>query len=95
MSRARAFKTLHITERFNRSFLKLAPEVQAQCADALEQLIAEPLAPGLHLKPIRPSNRFFEARINRSDRLILLPEPGGVAVVVDVVSHDDIGRWSK
>lgn len=92
--RARAFAFLARTRRFDKSYLRLSSEAQEQCADALEQLIEEPLAPGLHLKPIRPSNRFWEARINTGDRLILLPDRG-MAYVMDVVKHDDIKLWGR
>jgi len=56
--------------------------------------MTEPLSPGLHFKPIRPSNRYWEARINRGDRLILYPE-GAEAYVMDIVTHDEIKKWSK
>jgi mRNA-degrading endonuclease RelE of RelBE toxin-antitoxin system len=94
MSRARAFKSLELTRRFEKSFQKLSTESQEQCAEALEQLVEEPLAPGLHLKPIRPSNHYLEARINSGDRLIIWPV-AGVAHIMDVVKHDDIKRWGN
>jgi hypothetical protein len=90
--RNRAFTYLERTKTFDKSFLRLGSESQDQCADALEQLIPEPLAPGLRLKPIRPNNNFWEARINSGDRIILLPH-GDMAYVMDVVKHDDIKHW--
>lgn len=92
--RSRAFTYLERTRRFDKSFLRLSDESQEQCIEALEQLIEEPLMPGLHLKPIRPSNEFWEARINSGDRLILLPHRG-MAYVMDVVKHDDINDWGS
>lgn len=92
--RNRAFSYLDFTRKFEKSFRKLSGDAQDQCADALEQLIAEPLAPGLHLKPIRPNNQFWEARINTGDRIILLPN-AGMAYVMDVVKHDDIKHWGR
>lgn len=92
--RNRAFSYLERTRRFDKSFLRLGSEAQDQCADALEQLIEKPLAPGLHLKPIRPSNKFWEARINTGDRIVLLPH-GSMAYVMDVVKHDDIKSWGS
>ena len=68
--------------------------MQEQCEEGLAQLLDDPLPPGLHLKPIRPSNKYWEARINRGDRLILYPV-GGTAYVMDVVTHDEIKRWGK
>ncbi len=84
--RARAFKALVVTKRFEKSFRRLGSESQEQCRDALEQLIQEPPAPGLHLKPIRPNNTFWEARLNSGDRIVLLPE-GDSAVVMDVIKQ--------
>jgi mRNA-degrading endonuclease RelE of RelBE toxin-antitoxin system len=92
--RNRAFSYLELTRKFEKSFRKLGSDSQDQCADALEQLIEEPLAPGLHLKPIRPSNKFWEARINSGDRIVLLPN-GDMAFVMDVVKHDDISHWGS
>lgn len=92
--RSRAFASLELTRKFNKSFKALGSDAQDQCADALEQLIEEPRAPGLHLKPIRPSNKFWEARLNSGDRIILLPH-GSMAYVMDVVKHDDIKHWGK
>lgn len=92
--RNRAFSFLERTRTFERSFSRLGSDAQDQCIDALEQLIGEPLAPGLHLKPIRPNNKFWEARINSGDRLVLLPQRG-MAYVMDVVKHDDIKQWGR
>lgn len=92
MPRARPYSHLELTARFDRSYQRLSPEMQQQCDDALEQLVTGPLAPGLHLKPIRPSNRYWEARVSKSIRLILLPM-SGMAYVIDVVTHDEIAKW--
>jgi hypothetical protein len=92
--RNRAFTYLERTKRFDKSFLKLGADVQDQCAEALEQLISVPLAPGLHLKPIRPSNEFWEARLNSGDRIVLLPHRD-MAFLMDVVKHDDIKHWGN
>lgn len=73
--------------------MRLSAAQQAQCEATLEALVEEPVRPGLHLKPILPSKRYWEARINRSDRLILFPE-GSVAYVMDIVTHDEIQKWS-
>ena len=94
VTRSRAFAHLELTRQFEKSYRRLDLDRQVQCDDALAQLMAEPVASGLHLKPIRPSNRYWEARINRGDRLILFPEGAG-AYVMDVVTHDDIRKWGK
>ena len=92
--RVRAFACLYFTKRFDKSFQRLGSDSQNQCRDALEQLVTDPLAPGLHIKPIRPSNKFWEARLNSGDRIVLLPE-GDSAWVMDVIDHDQIGQWGK
>jgi mRNA-degrading endonuclease RelE of RelBE toxin-antitoxin system len=90
----RACSSVELTGRFRKSYRKLGPQVQQQCDEALLQLVDEPLSPGLRLKPIRPGNKCYEARINDGDRLIIWPEQG-VAWIMDVVRHDEIKRWSK
>lgn len=92
--RARAFKSLQLTKRFEKSFRRLGSDSQAQCEEALEQLVQEPLPPGLHLKPIRPSNTFWEARLNSGDRIVLLPDKD-TAWVMDVIGHDEIKLWGR
>lgn len=94
MTRARPYSRLEFTTRFDRSYQRLGAELQQRCDRALEQLLADPIAPGLHLKPIRPSNKFWEARINRGHRIILLPV-GGMAYAMDVVTHDEIATWGR
>jgi hypothetical protein len=59
----------------------------------LSFLLTSPAHPSLSLKPILPAKIYWEARINRSDRLILRPD-GSILRVLDVVTHDDIARWS-
>lgn len=88
------FSTVELTARFKKSFRALSAERRLQCMAALEQMYEDPLPNGLRYKPIRPANVYFEARINSGDRLVILPS-GNTATVMDVVTHDDIQRWSK
>lgn len=92
--RSRAFASLQLTKRFEKSFRRLGSESQTQCEDALEQLVQDPIRPGLHLKPIRPNNTFWEVRLNSGDRIVLLAD-GDTAWIMDVISHDEIKRWGK
>lgn len=94
MTRARGFKRLEITAQFEKSYRKLGPATQKQCDAAVTQLLEEPPRPGLHLKPILPSKQFWEARLNKGDRIILLPK-GEVAFLIDVVKHDEIAKYGK
>jgi mRNA-degrading endonuclease RelE of RelBE toxin-antitoxin system len=86
MTRTRGFKQLELTRQFEKSYAKLGPETQKQCDEAVAQLLEPVPRPGLHLKPILPSKQFWEARLSKGDRLILLPQ-GEVAVVIDVVKQ--------
>lgn len=92
--RARRFASLYLTRRFEKSFRRLGSDAQAQCEGALEQLLHNPVPPGLRLKPIRPNNKFWEARLNSGDRLVLLPD-GDTVWVMDVISHDEIKLWGR
>lgn len=94
VGRGRRFTSLQLTKHFEKSFRRLGSDAQAQCEDALEQLLEEPVRPGLHLKPIRPNNKFWEARLNSGDRIVLLPD-GDTAGVMDVIGHDEIKLWGK
>jgi hypothetical protein len=49
---------------------------------------------GLHVKPIQPDKHYLEARINSGDRIVFRVE-GGTLFFIDVVKHDDIGRYGR
>jgi hypothetical protein len=57
-------------------------------------LIKRESSSGLRVKPIQPEKYYFEARINRGDRIIFRVEAGTV-YFVDIVKHDDIGRYGR
>ncbi len=48
----------------------------------------------MRVKPIEPEKYYNEARINEGDRLIFRIEADTIWFV-DVVTHDDIGRYGK
>ena len=50
--------------------------------------------PGLNVKPILPDKHYLEARIGSGDRIVFRQE-GGAIFFIDVVSHDDIGRYGR
>ena len=87
------FTELDLTEQFDDSFRRLPERVQKQCRKALGYLLTNPDHPSLNLKPILPAKIYWEARLNRSDRLVLRPD-GSILRVLDVVTHDEIARWS-
>lgn len=51
-------------------------------------------APGLNVKPILPDKHYLEARISSGDRIVFRLEQGAI-FFVDVVKHDDIGRYGR
>jgi hypothetical protein len=51
-------------------------------------------APGLNVKPIAPEKHYLEARISSGDRIVFRLEQRAI-FFVDVISHDDIGRYGR
>jgi hypothetical protein len=51
-------------------------------------------APSLNLKPILPDKHYLEARISSGDRIVFRQERGEI-FFVDVIGHDDIGRYGR
>lgn len=94
MARIQAFEQVELTSRFEKSYAKLDGKRAAQVDDALLDLVSDPLSPGLRMKPIRPNNVYFEARVNSGDRLVIFPI-GNTAYVMDVIKHDDIAKWGN
>ena len=57
-------------------------------------LIKRESSSGLRIKPIMPTKYYVEARLNSGDRLIFRTADQ-VIYFVDIVSHDDIDRYSR
>jgi hypothetical protein len=51
-------------------------------------------SPGLNVKPILPDKYYLEARIGSGDRSVFRVGQDAV-FFVDVVKHDDIGRYGR
>ena len=51
-------------------------------------------APGLDVNAIHPDKHYLEARISSGDRIVFRLNQGAI-VFVDVVKHDDIGRYGR
>lgn len=51
-------------------------------------------APGVNVKPILPDKHYLEARISSGDRIVFRLGQGAI-FFVDVVKHDDIGRYGR
>lgn len=94
MPRPTGFLGVGFADRFRRSYAKLAPARQAQTDKVIMALAKQVPTPGMRVKPIEPEKFYLEARINDGDRLIHRLESGRLSIV-DVVAHDDIGRYAK
>jgi Txe/YoeB family toxin of Txe-Axe toxin-antitoxin module len=86
------FSDAYFTDRFERSYGKLHPNVQRQCDEAVKQVFEDPTYRGLKAKPIKPSKIYWEARINRADRLVYKPEATEV-YFMDIVCHDELSKY--
>lgn len=82
------------TEQWWQSYARLPAERQASCDRTVMALIKGTDTPGLNVKPILPDKHYLEARISSGDRVVFRVEEGTV-YFVDVVKHDDIGRYGR
>jgi hypothetical protein len=94
MPRKQTFLAAVWSEQWKASYLDLTLDRQAACDEAVIALIKQVVSPGLHVKPIQPEKYYLEARINSGDRIVFRIEAGTI-FFVDVVKHDDIGRYGK
>ena len=91
---APAFVSFERTKRFDKAVEGLQPNQRKQLRKQLAQLLENPAHPSLKAHQIKPDKYYWEAYLNKGDRIIYIPE-GSHLVLVDVVSHDDIDRYSK
>jgi hypothetical protein len=91
---ARGFLRLEETEQYKRAKADLQQATRKQVAKRQLLLFTNPAHPSLQTHHIMPDKHYWEAYVNRGDRIIYIPE-GDRLVLVDVVSHDDIGRYGK
>ncbi len=82
------------TEQWWRSYARLPAERQASCDRAALALIKGQLSAGLNVKPILPDKHYQEARISSGDRIVFRIDAGTLCFL-DVVRHDDIGRYGR
>lgn len=86
------FEELSLTRRFERSYRAADARLRRSVRKAVRFLLENPGRPGLQLEPIQPSKLYCEVRLSRGDRLVIRPE-GSTAHLIDVVEHDDVGRY--
>ena len=94
MARKQTLLNATWSDRFKESYAALPAEKQRACDGAAMALIKREAPSGLRVKPIRPDNWYHEARVNSGDRIVFRAE-GDTIHFIDVVSHDDIGRYSR
>jgi mRNA-degrading endonuclease RelE of RelBE toxin-antitoxin system len=91
---APSFETLETTEQFEHALAALQEATRKQVVARIKLLFDNPAHPGLNAHPVKPDKYYWEAYVNGGDRIIYISE-GSHLVLVDVVAHDDIGRYSK
>lgn len=94
MARKKEFLGAEFSDRFKESYAVLSHDRQKGVDKVILALMKQEVTPGMRVKPIEPEKFYYEARINDGDRLVHRVEAGRLWVV-DVVSHDDIGRYGK
>ena len=82
------------TEQWWQSYMRLPPDRQNSCDRAAMALIKGAETPGLRVKPILPDKHYLEGRISSGDRIVFRIE-GSAIYFMDVVKHDDIGRYGR
>jgi mRNA-degrading endonuclease YafQ of YafQ-DinJ toxin-antitoxin module len=88
------FSSFERTKRFEKAYRALTKAQREQVEKAIVLLVQNPAHPGLATHPVQPGKYFWEAYINRHDRMIYVPE-GSHLVLVDIVKHDDIDKYAK
>lgn len=91
---AEPFRTAERSKEFDRSYARLQKATRKQVEKTISLLFTNPAHPGLEAHPIRPDKYYWEAYVNRGDRLIYVPE-GSHLFLVDVIPHDDIDRYGR
>jgi len=94
MLRRQVFLTAHWSEKWQTTYPGLAPDRQVSCDRAMVALIKRQDFPGLRVKPILPDKYYLEARISSGERIVFRVEQGTI-LFVDVVPHDEIGRYGR
>lgn len=94
MARKQTFLAANWSDSWKESYARLSSERQTACDEAAIAPIKQIASSGLRIKPIHPDKYYLEARINSGDRIVFRIEEGMI-FFVDVVHHDDIGRYGR
>jgi hypothetical protein len=94
VARKKNFLGAEFSDRFRESYAGLSHDRQKETDKVILALMKQDVTPGMRIKPIQPEKYYNEARLNSGDRLVHRVE-GGKVWLVDVVPHDDIGRYGR
>ena len=94
MARRGAFLSARWSSRWAKSYDSLSAGRQRGADRVAIALIKQEITPGMRVKPIEPEKYYSEARINDGGRIVFRIEENTVWFV-DVVTHDDVGRYGK
>lgn len=94
MARRRSFLKAAWSKRWDKSYSELSHDRQKGVDKVVIALIKQEATPGMRVKPIEPQKYYDEARINDGDRIVFRVEDETVWFV-DIVTHDEIGRYGK
>jgi hypothetical protein len=94
VAKKRRFLGAEFSDRFRTSYAKLSHDRQKGADKVIIALMKQEPTPGMRIKPIEPEKFYNEARVNSGDRLVHRVEAGKLWIV-DVIPHDDIGRYGK
>ena len=94
MARKQTFLDVEWSDDWRESYARLPTDRKESCDRAAMELIKRQFSPGLRIKPILPDKYFMEARISGGDRIVFRVQEERI-VFVDVISHDEIGRYGR
>lgn len=94
MARKKSFLNAEWSSRWDKSYAGFNHATQNGIDKVAIALIKQEPTPGMRIKPIQPEKYYNEARASSGDRVIFRIESGTVWFV-DVVAHDDIGKYAK
>lgn len=94
MARKAGFFGVELSDRFRESYAALSHDRQKGADKVILALMKQEPTPGMRVKPIEPEKYYSEAPVNDGDRLVFRIEGGRVGVL-DLVAHDDIGRYGS
>ena len=94
MARKHVFLNANFSDRWKESYERLQLADRNASDKVVIALLKAKPAPGMRIKPIEPEKYYYEARVNDGDRLIHRTQDG-IVYFVDIVTHDEIAKYSK